>query len=302
MSAISPNTSLVVKLNGEESSLLIQPPKPLGWLAYITDFSISIIHEYWRRSQRPYNPLRERAQELFPSLDENRSILSYPEEKQPWLRSHSKILVVFIHGLNSSPLAFSNYLTEFLERTDGVHYFAPYVYKRGYCSLSEAVAPIMDVVQNYAYQYPNNTIILIGHSRGATIAARVEQKLKAKNIRLVSIAGPHYGSKIVEWAARWNLTERLGFTEQTIKEMTYQGDLVKGKLTKWQEAQKKYCEDGKQVKRFFFAATCDMRVYPMETCFPDLPDSTYYQVRRESHESIVDGVREQVMAYIKAEI
>jgi pimeloyl-ACP methyl ester carboxylesterase len=171
---------------------LIALPDNRGVLSRIRDFFLARIRDFASRWQRSSNPLIGRA---FPILNEK--TMSY-DENYPWRDGKSRLLIVMIPGLNSSPLAFSNYFTE---KDPGVSCFTPHIYKKGYCPVKEAAAPLIKPVQSYADQYPDNPIVIIGHSQGAKIGARLERKLKAKKIHFISIAGPHGGSWMTQFPA-----------------------------------------------------------------------------------------------------
>lgn len=264
-----------------------------SWLSRIIDFSLASVKEFKNRWYRQYNPLRVNVHNLFPALQANSN--TYDIDVKQW--QNSTKLVVLIHGLNSSPLAWTSYLEEKPKLGDNVSWFVPFVNKKGYCKCKEAARPILEVVQSYANQYPNNPIILVGHSNGARIAAYIEQKLDANNIRLISIAGPHYGSKIINWMSALGLTKRLGIPAEMVEELTYQGTWAHKKLIKWREKYKN--EPTKtNVDHVFFASLDDWRIFPNQTSFPKLPNSSYHCVSGESHVTIVEAVKERVLSYI----
>lgn len=284
------NHSVSAKDSSLQESLLVTFSDTRGWLRCAKDFTVATLKEVRSRWQRLSNPLRVNAKDLFPSL--NTDSKTYNLDEQAWRKNPSTQLIVMIHGLNSSPLAWSNYI-DILSKSDStISCFAPYVYKKGYCRAKEAALPILEICQSYTKQYPNNPIILIGHSNGARIAAYIEQKLDAKNIRLVSIAGPHGGSKLINWIHKLGLTRCFGFSAKMVEELTYQGTFATKKLNKWvKHSEHSY----KQVERIFFASADDWRVFPYETCFPKLPNSHYYLVTGESHVTMIDAVRHQVL-------
>jgi len=285
-----------------EPGKLIHLPDNRSYLNRIKDFSIANLKEFNNRWQRQHNPLNERANEIFPRLRISLNDIHYDEYHFSWKTSNeSQMLVVFIHGLNSSPLAWSNYLKEFPLDDPKASCFVPFVYKRGYCQLKTAADPILDVVQDYANDHPHNPIFLVGHSNGARIAAYLEQKIHAKCIRLISIAGPHCGSKLINWMALMRLTQHFGFTREMVDEYLYKNPWVTNKLIKWQNKQKLKLNEGRDIKRIFFAAADDWRIFPTETSFPYLPNSEYHLMKGESHVTIIDAVANSVVAYISKE-
>ena len=157
-------------------------------------------------------------------------------------------------------------------------------------------------MQNYSDRYPSNPIFLIGHSNGARIAAYIEQKLNAKFIRLISIAGPHCGTQLVNRVSMLGLDTCFGFTCKMTKEFLYKGPFAIKKLVKWQSRHVMYARMQKSVKRIFFASVDDWRIYPNETSFPALPGSQYVLVRGESHITIIDSLRANVSQFIAQQV
>lgn len=252
----------------------------------VSDFAYVVYKEVRARWLRRYNPLRLTARQLFPSIDPHTA--KYDMQKHQWYNKPSKQFVVLLHGLNSSPLAWSSYLPHMPEAC-----FVPYVKDKGYCSLKEASQPILEVVQDYATRNPDVQIVLVGHSNGARIAAYLEQRLHASDIRLVSIAGPHLGSKLINLIAKIGMQRLFKITPQMEAELVYGGEWSKKKMRKWQS------HADPDVERTFFAAAQDTRVFPSATCFPCLPNSTNHLIRLESHTTIIDGVCPLVTAYIR---
>jgi len=278
----------------ENTSLISFEEKPLltfkdnrRLITQIKDLSLASIREINSRWERKYNPLKGCVRDIFPSIKQENT--GYDVDDQLWEKSTK--LVVFIHGLNCSPLAWSKYFNEISSKT--ISCFTPFVYKKGYCKLEEAVDPILNVVQRYAEKHSENPIIIVGHSNGARIAAHIEQKLNAKNIRLISIAGPHCGSLMINNINKFGLNRFFGITSDMEKELTYNGEWVKEKLQEWYEVQKQY--KNKKVERVFFASVDDLRIFPNETSFPNLPSSTYHIVSGQSHVTIIDAVKPPVL-------
>lgn len=260
-----------------------------SWIIYSISLCITIYKECISRLQRTGNPLKNNAQSLFPALQADGSY----GKVQPWIKAPSSRLVVLIHGLNSSPLCWSKYIQELSKEEPSTHYFAPYVYKKGYCKLKVAARPIFEVVESYSMKYPDNPIFLIGHSNGARIAQYIEDKLEANKIRLISIAGPHAGSNLINWIERLGLNWLTGISESMASELKYNGEWANKKINQWQA--KSAIKTGRIVKRIFFASADDLRIFPYNSCFPKLPNSTYYLISGESHVTIIDAVSEMVL-------
>jgi pimeloyl-ACP methyl ester carboxylesterase len=208
----------------------------------------------------------------------------------PWRYNPTTRLVVLIHGLNSSPLAWSKYLPALSNESTAC--FAPYVKNKAYCKVKEAAEPILEAVQDYAEMNPHNPIYLIGHSQGARIAAYIEQRLSVRQVHYISIAGPHYGTKLVNRLNAVNLSELFNLTPSIENELFYRGEWSTNKLIQWQN------NCNAQISRLFFASPDDWRSSPIETSFPNLPNSQYFVVFRQSHVTIIDAVCNKVLAYI----
>jgi len=144
-----------------QDNLLVKLMDNRGWLERIYGFSLATVKEVTSRWQRQYNPLKVNVNELFPALQQNTNTYNIDEKK--W--KDSTKLVVLIHGLNSSPLAWTNYL-ERDDQESKISYFVPFVRNKGYCSCKEAARPILTVIQRYANQYRQKPIVLVGHSNG----------------------------------------------------------------------------------------------------------------------------------------
>ncbi len=264
------------------------------------DALAAAVKEVRSRWMRRYNPLRADAKSLFPSLEtvvgsDGITMSAYP----PLAAITSSKLIVLIHGLNSSLLAWTEYLTAIKRREPDASCFVPFVLDRGYCPLEDAAVPILRVVQDYVHQYPDNPVIIIGHSNGGRIAAHIEQELEAVDVRLVSISAPHGGCKIVNWLTRFGLCALFGLHPAMVRELTYGGPWVSASVDRWQRMARN--ENRTRVTRCFFASCDDWRVFPYETSFPILPNSTYRLVSGESHVTIIDAVRDRVLSFIGLE-
>lgn len=264
-----------------------------GLLSRIYDATLAAFKEMGMRRQRRYNPMLNR---VFPVAQKTEEGIGYHFER-PWTNGRSKELVVLIHGLRSSPLTWSKYLAEFDDADEERSYFAPHLYKKGYASVDEVATPILKEIQLYKDQYPDNRVILIGHSYGALTAGYIEQRLpNARNVHLISIAGPHCGTNMVNWMERARVGGLVGFTPRMTDEMRFQGSWATRHLIDWQA--KKDDTDNTNT-RHFFATADDWRVFPAKSSFPNLPNSSYCLVSRESHVTIVEAVKDDVFAIIR---
>lgn len=115
--------------------------------------------------------------------------------------TNNKGLVVFIHGLNSTPeLGRNLYKKEIENQARGeFEVWVPSIPKQGNCSLEEAAKPILEMVEKYIETNPGKPVQLIGHSNGGRIAAYIETHLRDKEvaIRMTGIAGVFFGSEVI---------------------------------------------------------------------------------------------------------
>ena len=285
-----------------KTNLLIHLKDPRSVKSRFQDLWISIQEEITSRNLRKSNPLRACKDQLFPKLQKEQAphlSLRYDTTNQPWIENKdSEKLALFIHGLNSSPLSFSLYLEELKKRSHTTSYFIPYVHQKGYSKLSEAADPILDVAQTYAHLYPKNPIFLIGHSNGARIASYIEKRLKANNIHLLSIAGPHGGSIRFKVIKALRLSSFFHLPEEITQELSYLSSFATDSLIEWQ-TQANNIEDRK-ISRLFFATADDWRVFPSKTCFPKLPNSSYYLISKASHVTILEKTLPFILSYIES--
>lgn len=131
-------------------------------------------------------------------LDENKTY------NKKWKRN--KGLYILIHGLLGSPKLLGGKLSEIIENINinsDIPYelILPCVYQKGNCPLEEATIPILNLIENYIQQFPNNPIHIISCSNGSRISAYVESKLRNYdvNIKITSMVGAYDGSKLIDY-------------------------------------------------------------------------------------------------------
>jgi len=101
----------------------------------------------------------------------------------------------------------------------------------------------------------------------------------------------------MRWISILGMEKIFRLTPEMTEELSYLGDWPTQELIKWQAMQE---NTEKRVDRLFFATASDSRIFPIETSFPNLPNSSYFLVAQESHVTIIDGVKESVLSYILA--
>jgi len=224
---------------------------------------------------------------------------AYSSKLLPWnITKDSKKLVVFIHGLKSSPLVWTKYLNEIVEnQKPTTTIFAPVVKDTGCCKLKEAALPILTAVENYVEKYPDNKVILIGYSNGARVAGFVERKLNAKETRLISIAGSFKGTKLIDDLLPAPLLKNtLGIPSSLNEEWMFSSDWHEKQINKWRN--RAHLES---ISRVFIASADDFCIYPHTSSFPSLPNSEYWLLSSASHVTIINMVQDVIVSYIDTE-
>lgn len=266
-----------------------------GYCASSVAFFRSLGKEAVARWNRGNNPLIGKSEEIFTMYKVAADGAAYyAPEDLPWKDQSSEKLIVFIHGLNSSPLAWSDYFLDLQNTRLNYHYFLPYVYKKGYCTLNEAALPILRVIEAYCESFPENEIVLVGHSNGARILAYLDCELHPKyKIHLAAIAGPFLGSKMISDLSYFGVTSFFGFSEDMTREFEYQGDFAASQLETWLGKPPR-----ENCRAIFFASESDFRVTPISTSLPEKPGSEYVLFEDESHVTIIDASKKHIIEFI----
>ncbi len=230
-------------------------------------------------------------------------VIAYDTASFPWnadKNTSSAGLYVFIHGLRGTPLTWEKYRKQVHQTQPGVHCFVPQVYRRGNCPLKEAADPILVAIQDYAKKHPGKTIYLVGVSHGALIAAYLERKLSLENtpIKLASIAGVHFGTKIVDKFFKLHLQKLTGLHPLVAETFRYGNAKAMKRLDNWRIFAK---GPHAACTRIFYATTEDDRVRNVESALPKIGDSDqHYFIHGHSHNSIVNAVRDHVLKNLSA--
>ena len=137
----------------------------------------------------------------------------YPSKMLPWNKEPEKEsagLNLCIHGLNGSPLHWTRYVKQHQLEHPKMDTLSPHVHLKGNCSLEDAAKPLLLLVQDYMQNNPGKPVNIIGTSNGGRIAAYIESHLnpelvKKRALTITSIAGVHYGTKMVDRLKRFKL-------------------------------------------------------------------------------------------------
>lgn len=132
-----------------------------------------------------------------------------PTEPPVW-KQNSQGLFLFLSGLNSHPSIW-NSQRKILETYDQYDTFTPFIPFSGNCSLEQAARPLLYILLDYIKKKPKNPICLCGFSNGSRIAMWLEVQLRERAphtpVRISTIAGVHYGTKIVSVLQKWGLSK-----------------------------------------------------------------------------------------------
>ncbi len=246
---------------------------------------------------------------IKPTFCENTGEYLYPEENFPWNRLKEKEnggLCLFIHGLRGIPHDWHEYLVEMKRRHPDVYCLAPYVLLEGNCSLKEAAAPLLRLVQDYARKNPGKPIILIGTSNGGRIAMYLETQLRVEDLEyrqltVVSLAGVHYGTQFIDYLASWKLLWAGQLDQEIAKDFSWKSETARQCLEAWSAKQALWHEHGIHVRHLFCATTEDGQVYPQSCSLPQAPPGSSCDYRiyvAENHLSIVPAACHDVMNWI----
>lgn len=241
-----------------------------------------------------------------PKLNESGKYV-YAQEDLPWNKStNSKGLYLLIHGLRGSPSDWKSYIQEIWKKNPKAHVLAPKVPLAGNCALNTAADPLIEIVNSYLKKFPGQPVTLIGTSNGGRIATHLETLLEPKllgksPLSIVSLAGVHYGTKMVDLLKKIYLIRLLRLDKELTEEFCYASDAARENHSSWRRKQAVWHETQQNVRHFFCATTEDEQVRDLSSSLPyhEASTSTYHITSGHTHCSMVDGVRAQVMQFLQ---
>lgn len=231
---------------------------------------------------------------------------AYPAESLPWNSSEeSNGLYFFIHGLEGSPADWNAYKDDLLEDSMS-HVFAPEVMKRGNCGLEAAGKPLLEALESYLTKFPGKPVTLIGTSNGGRLAATYleanlpPEVLGSSTLTVVSLAGVHYGTKFMDYMMNPHVLP-LVLDKQLLEEFRFGSESARKHLFAWKAKQDVWNAQNKKVHHLFCATTEDAAVRDNSSSLPyhESSSSKYIVVSGQSHTSIVDALRKDVMQWLK---
>lgn len=227
-------------------------------------------------------------------------LYAYKLEDLPWHKDEkSEGLFFFVHGLGSNPLRWADYLLDCQKALPRAHYLAPYVPLRGNCILEIAAKPLLSIVQSYVNKYPGKPLYLFGFSNGARLVTYIEAELQlpeGSQLHIVSIAGPHHGSQVVNMAIKTNMAAMYKMDRQLQNELTYHSTFSRN-LLRLREERAAARSPSILVKHFFYASTEDEVIRPCKAALPEIAGMKTV-IHGYNHSGIVAAVRQRVWQHL----
>lgn len=158
----------------------------------------------------------------------------------------------FLHGIGEkNPYIWMNHIQSITKACSEMDLRAFYIPKRGECANEEAIADIVKVIRDYVQTNPGKPITLYGVSNGARLLLHVDEALSDLEntpIYFQSIAGPHFGTCVMDMAER--VLQCFGKNRDAINELKFNADRELIKRLKERKAMPLRAYD-------FYATECD---------------------------------------------
>ncbi|HEV8052612.1 MAG TPA: hypothetical protein VGP47_08955 [Parachlamydiaceae bacterium] len=231
---------------------------------------------------------------------------TYPADDLPWSTSEeSNGLYLFIHGLEGSHSDWKAYKEDVKNKNPMEHIFVPQVTLKGNCGLETAGKPLLEALENYLHKFPGKPVRIIGTSNGGRLAALyIEANLDpavlgSSPLSVVSLAGVNYGTKLIDNAKSTGLSGFL-IHKQLEEEFGFGSEFARKSLMAWKAKQDVWNEQNKTIRHLFCASTEDFLVTDNSSSLPyhETASSTYVVISGESHTSIVDALRKNVLKWL----
>lgn len=298
-----------IQLYPNESLGLVQIQDDRSISRRIKDTALASFNSLQAIGTKVYRVLSANKSDFPAAVLNEQNIFEYPKEVLPWNdATESEGVYFFIHGLWGFPTDWNAYVKERKQNDPDAHIFVPWIPKLGNCSLETVGKPVLDALVDYMTKFPNKPVRLIGTSNGGRMVAKyLEANLDPKilgnaSLSIVSIAGVHYGTKVIDFLEKIKF---LRCMDKELKEEFYYGSQAAQNLLKgWQEKQTVWKEGNHQVRHYFGATTEDEKVREIACSLPYHEDavSTYKVISGHSHTSIVDEMRKDVLNWLDLKI
>jgi hypothetical protein len=230
---------------------------------------------------------------------------NYVTNKIPEDNVNSGGLCVLLHGLNGHPSSMDCVRDELEEKLEKpVTFYQPFVEKRGNCSIEDSSDKIYKLVVEWGEKNPEKPIIFCGVSNGARMSAYIATKLKtdpslANPIKVNSIAGPFFGSKMVNqpdlsergqsiW--KWLMRNPMRYSKAIFDELSWGNEKAKKIIDDMRPV-----ANEKMMSFDFYGTWGDSKVTSFTSSLPrDINGGSYYVFKYEGHSSIVKASRAQI--------
>ncbi|WP_068469594.1 esterase/lipase family protein [Candidatus Protochlamydia phocaeensis] len=247
---------------------------------------------------------------LTPHITNN--FWSYSADQFPWQNAQTSAgLFLFIHGLRGTPLCWAPYLNRLQQDNPEAHCIAPHVPERGNCSLETAAEPFVEMIRHYAAKFPGQPIHLIGVSNGGRIVSYLENQLtpedlQGRRLNVVSIAGVHYGTPLIDQAAKWRVLPFLGLHPRIAEDLKWESLSAQRLLQQWRNKQLTWQQAGISVRHFFCATVDDEKLWQAYGSLPLLQEEgsghldTYQLYNGQTHQTIIPAAHQDVLNWLRA--
>jgi len=205
-------------------------------------------------------------------------------------KENSEGLYVLIHGLKGHPNTWYKQLDILQEKQPNCDIKIPFVFKKGDCSLEEALVPIEKMIRDYIARNPGKPICLLGFSNGSRIALELETRLRDTYtpIKVSSVAGAFLGTKQMTLASQLKIANLI-FNQDLIGDLSYESQKAQDLMERLQNPNTGF------LSRFeFYATPTDFMIRPFVASLPHIPNkkTAHFIVEGENHNSLVSKVAE----------
>lgn len=220
------------------------------------------------------------------------------DAKPTWNES-SQGLVVMLHGLNNHPVHWYKQI-QLIKKEPEINTYTPVIKKRGACSLTEAVEPILETILDYTRKHPGKPICLLGVSNGARLTTWIETELRKRArftpVKVSNISGAHFGSSLLSLGNRLRISPFI-VPKAVREELSYGSDQAKKLIA---DAQKPLPWFHGPRKYEYYATTEDCVVPDLNSTLPKIEKKAeFYVLHGQSHDSIVGAVaKEQIRSCV----
>jgi pimeloyl-ACP methyl ester carboxylesterase len=208
-------------------------------------------------------------------------------------KANSGGLYVLIHGLHGRPNAWDPQLSLLKAEQPDHDVCVPRVPHRGDCPISDSVAPILGMIEDYIENHPSRPICLLGVSNGGRIAMEMALRLRDRptSIKVSIVAGAVMGTMRINVLRLLSL-DRYFCSKVVAEDLTYDSADARARIDRARQP----LPDGVERDYEFYSSTEDSQIRPYNAALPILNQGEqHYTVYGSNHGGIVSEVcREQI--------